>query len=193
MTSGTQIDGQNTVSNSLRQVEVRLKLIDGPPLYCGTNVHSPKDALNLMASLLKDLDREYFCVVNLDASGVPLNFNTVSIGDIASAMVPIQNVFKSAILSNASKVMCFHNHPSGDIEPSDQDITVTKRVAAIGNLMNIPVIDHIIIGGNTGCYYSFCEKDPDILKTKVKFEETERSLAAEPEKTYEHTQPKLRR
>lgn len=125
----------------------------------------------MMRYFLSEVDREYFCVVNFDSTLKPLHFNIVSMGDIASAMVPIQNVFKSAILSNASSLMCFHSHPSGIVTPSDEDIIVTKRVAAAGNLLNIPIIDHVIIGGGTANFYSFKEHQPELFKTVAILEE----------------------
>ncbi len=113
-----------------------------------------------MAGVLSQMDREYCCVVNLDGANHPINFNVVSIGDVNQAHVPIQNVFKSAILSNASSIMMFHNHPSGSVQASREDIDVTKRLIEAGRIMNIPVLDHIIVGGGTAERFSFKEANP---------------------------------
>ena len=190
---------QTTLLGMLPQVEVRLKLIDAPPLYGGTSIKTPQDAIDMMRYFLSEVDREYFCVVNLDSALKPLHFNVVSMGDIASAIVPIQNVFKTAILSNASSLMCFHSHPSGIVTPSNEDIVVTKRVAAAGNLLNITITDHIIIGGGTGAYYSFKEHQPELFKTVPILEElpeqhqTEtNTLAAEASRSFsKETPPKV--
>ncbi len=175
---------QNTLDCSLRQVEVRLKLIDGPPLYGGTSVSTPQDAVDMMRYFLSEVDREYFCIVAMDASMKPLHFNVVSIGDISNALVPIQNVFKTAILTNSSGILCFHSHPSGDVTPSEEDLATTKRVVAAGNLLNIKVYDHIIIGGGTADYLSLHECSPELFKIVPILEELptqDRSIKGTPE------------
>lgn len=100
-----------------------------------------------MADALARLDREYCCVVNLDSMLRPINFNVVSIGGISRTLVPVQNVFKAAILSNAAGIMLFHNHPSGSLTPSREDVLLTQRLVKAGQLMEIPVLDHVIVGG----------------------------------------------
>ena len=174
---------QITAEHSLRQVEVRLKLIDGPPLYGGTVVRTPDDAVDLMRGFMSDLDKEYFCVVNFDASCAPLGFNVVSMGDINMCYVPLQNVFKSAILQNAASIMAFHNHPSGDISPSQQDFELTKRLSAASNFMNIKLLDHIIIGGGNRCYESLNQSYPELFNLMPDFTNLKdinsRTIAAE--------------
>ncbi len=157
----------------LKQVKVRLKLAEAEPLYSVEQINSPDKAVRVMAEALSQMDREYCCVVNLDASNHPINFNVVSIGDINGAQVPIQNVFKSAILSNAASIMMFHNHPSGNTNASREDIDVTKRLIEAGKIMNIPVTDHIIVAGGTAELYSFREKSPDMFRVR---EETQYSV-----------------
>ncbi len=121
---------------------------------------------------MEKMDREYCCVVNLDGSNHPINFNIVSIGDINHAYVPVQNVFKSAILSNASSIMLLHNHPSGSLNPSKDDIELTRRVIVAGAIMNIPVIDHLIVAGGTAELVSIREERPEILgiREEAKYE-----------------------
>ena len=90
----------------------------------------------------------------IDAKGEPVSMELVSIGTSDSALIGIKEVFKAAILQNASKIILFHVHPSGSIKPSKEDILVTKRVKEAGTLLGIRLADHIIIGeGNS--YYSF--------------------------------------
>ncbi len=81
-----------------KQVQVRLKLAEAEPLYSTEQITAPDRAVDIMSKVLAQMDREYCCVVNLDGANHPINFNVVSIGDINQAHVPIQNVFKSAIL-----------------------------------------------------------------------------------------------
>ena len=147
----------------LKQVKVRLKLAEAEPLYSTEQITTPDKAAEVMAQVLAQMDREYCCVVNLDGANHPINFNVVSIGDVNQAHVPIQNVFKSAILSNASSIMMFHNHPSGSVNASREDIDVTKRLIEAGKIMNIPVLDHIIVGGGTAERFSFKEANPEMF------------------------------
>ena len=147
----------------LKQVKVRLKLAEAEPLYSTEQITTPDKAAEVMAQALSQMDREYCCVVNLDGANHPINFNVVSIGDVNQAHVPIQNVFKSAILSNAASIMMFHNHPSGSVKASREDIDVTKRLIEAGKIMNIPVLDHIIVGGGTKERFSFREESPEMF------------------------------
>lgn len=141
------------MSDQLKRVDVRLKLVD-KEVYERETITCPEDAIKVVADIMVDLDRECACVVNLDGAGHPINFNIVSVGDVNRSLVPIQNVFKTAILSNAASVMLFHNHPSSSTKPSNEDYQMTKKIMCAGALMNIPLIDHVIIGGGTGNYIS---------------------------------------
>lgn len=156
----------------LKQVQVRLRLSEAEPLYSTESITSPEIAAKVMAEALAEMDREYCCVVNLDGSNHPINFNIVSIGDINHAYVPVQNIFKSAILSNASSIMLLHNHPSGSLNPSKDDIELTRRVIEAGAIMNIPVIDHLIVVGGTAELVSIREEKPEIfgIREEAKYE-----------------------
>lgn len=156
----------------LKQVQVRLRLSEAEPLYSTESITSPEIAAKVMAEALAEMDREYCCVVNLDGSNHPINFNIVSIGDINHAYVPVQNIFKSAILSNASSIMLLHNHPSGSLNPSKDDIELTRRVIEAGAIMNIPVIDHLIVIGGTAELVSIREEKPEIfgIREEAKYE-----------------------
>ena len=159
-----QYPGQQSLDDyQLKEVNVRLCLREGPALYSPVSLSNPEAAVDVMRDVLKELDREMVCVVNLDNHMKPVNYNVVSIGALDQSIVPIQNVYKSTILANAAGIMLFHNHPSGDISPSGPDYSVTKRLAEAGKLMDIPLIDHVIIGGMNGNTYSFREHDPDLF------------------------------
>ena len=73
-------------------------------------------------------------------------------------MVHMREVFKPAIVSNAYALICGHNHPSGDPQPSQEDRTLTKRLVDAGKLLGIPVVDHVIIGDGTGKAFSFADE-----------------------------------
>ena len=151
----------------LKQVQVRLRLAEAEPLYSDEAITDSDKAVNVMAKALAEMDREYVCVVNLDTKRHPINFNIVSIGDIDQAQIPIQNVFKSAILSNAKSVLALHSHPSGSLDPSRPDLEVTKRMVQAGNIIGIPVTDHIIVAGGTGFHTSIRSTNPELFSPMV--------------------------
>ena len=96
-----------------------------------------------------------FGVLNLKSNGQIINMNICSIGTLNASMVNGREVFKSAILSNAGSFICFHVHPSGNPQPSEEDKTVTEKLATAGKYLDIPLLDHCIIAGGTGEMYSF--------------------------------------
>lgn len=151
----------------LKQVSIRIRLSEAPSLYSTEPVSTPDDAVRVMAEALAEMDREYCCVINLDNKNRAINFNVVSIGDVNASIVPIQNAFKAAILSNATSLMLLHNHISGVPEPSGDDMLVTKRIIEAGKIMNIPVVDHLIVAGGSGRFYSFRENHPDMFNVTV--------------------------
>ena len=149
----------------LKEVSVRLVLNESPGLYSTKPLSTPQDAVNVMGDLLRGSDREMVCVINIDNKLRPINYNynIVSIGGINSAMVPVANCFKAALLSNASGVILLHSHPSGDATPSQEDFEVTKRFVQAGKLLDIPAMDHVIIGAYQGEQYSFRENHPELF------------------------------
>ena len=151
----------------LKQVQVRLRLQEAEPLYSTEPITDSDKAVEIMAKALAEMDREYVCVVNLDTRKQPINFNIVSIGDIDQAQIPIQNIFKSALLSNARSTLALHCHPSGSLEPSRADLDVTKRMVEAGRIIGIPVTDHIIIAGGTGLHTSIRSTNPELFTSQV--------------------------
>ena len=139
----------------LEQVSVRLKLMEEAPLYSTEKIDSPEKAIEVMRDMMKNLDRENVCVVNLDGASHPINFNVVSIGSINSSELAMRELFKTAILSNTSNILLLHNHPSSSITPSKNDHAVTARVMMAAQMMGIPLVDHIIVAGGTGEYFSY--------------------------------------
>ena len=98
---------------------------------------------------LEGLDREQFIIACLNTKNEPTNITVVSVGTLNKAIVHPREVFKTAILSNASSIMAFHNHPSGDTTPSQHDIELTQRLYEAGNMLGIKLVDHLIIGDGT--------------------------------------------
>lgn len=136
--------------------KVAIRMVKEPPLYSETPVRSPDDAVRLMAEMLKGYDREVFCIVNFRNDMTPINMNIVSMGTLNASLVHPREILKSPILSNAAHVMAFHNHPTGSLTPSQEDIQTTDRLQKLFDLAGIPLLDHIIIG-NGNRYYSFRE------------------------------------
>lgn len=137
--------------------EVRVRLKKGTSLYSSRPLNTPESAARCIAELLSGMDREYMVTVNLDTGLCPLNYTIVSIGDVNTAPVPVQNIYKTAILSNASQILLAHNHPSGNLSPSMADFAITKKLYEVSKIMDICLVDHVIIGGLTGDYFSMDE------------------------------------
>ena len=125
----------------------------------GTRVQvcSPEDVAAVYGPLMRDLKKEVFKVVLLNTANVVTGDYTVSEGGLASSIVEPRAVFQRAILDSAAAVICLHNHPSGNLEPSREDIRITRQLVEAGRLMGIPVHDHLIIAG-TG-YTSLAEQN----------------------------------
>lgn len=151
------------MSNELKQVDVRLKLVEGNSVYSDMPISTPQDAISVMADVMAGLDREEVCVINLDSKGCPINFNVVSIGTINTSVVSGRELFKSAILSNASSMIILHNHPSSELRMSRSDRMVTEKMMYASLFLDIEIIDHIIVAGRTGETFSIREKHPEIF------------------------------
>lgn len=136
---------------------VTLKLVrEKSILYAKRRITSPGDAVSLFRDYMGDLDREHFVLMGLNMKNEPVVLETVHIGSLSASIVHPREVFKSAILSNAACIMVCHNHPSDDCEPSGEDVSVTERLAQVGDLIGIPLLDHLIIG--TEGYVSLKER-----------------------------------
>lgn len=110
----------------------------------------------------RDLDKEHFIVATLDASHIVIAIRLITIGILNRTLCHPREIFRKAIIDNAASVILVHNHPSGNIKPSEDDKVLTKRLSNSGELLGIKVLDHIIIG--TKDYYSFAELDDRYLK-----------------------------
>ena len=143
------------MADKLEQVAIRM--VEQPPLYSKEPMNNPDAAIRVMNEFLSQMDRELFCIVNLQADLTPINMNIVSVGSLNEALINPREIFKSVILSNAHSMMLIHNHPSGNLTPSTSDIQTTARMQELGELMGISLVDHIITGRD-GNYYSFRDK-----------------------------------
>ena len=119
---------------------------------------TPFEAARAARQLIgEDLDREVFGVLLVDTRNRVTAMHVVSMGDLNGTLVHPREVFKCAILGSAATIIAFHNHPSGDPAPSREDIALTKRLVAGGELLGIQVLDHVVLG-EAGTFVSFKEQ-----------------------------------
>ncbi|MFC1860945.1 JAB domain-containing protein [Chloroflexota bacterium] len=105
-----------------------------------------------MKGRLRDKKKEYFLALCMDTRNQLIKVSEISVGSLDSNIVHPREVFKEAIMASAASVIFVHNHPSGDPQPSDDDIQLTRRLAEVGEIVGIDVLDHVIIGNKD--YYS---------------------------------------
>ena len=134
---------------------VNIRMVKEPSLYSTEKIRSPEDVLRVIAKELATYDREVFAVLNLKTNGQPINLNICSVGTLDASVVSPREVFKSTILSNSAAFVAVHNHPSGSLNPSQEDKDVTKRLLSCSELLGVKMLDHIIVAGETGDIYSF--------------------------------------
>ncbi len=109
-------------------------------------IHSPMDVANLIGSEMAFLPQEEFWVLHLDVKNRVWRVQRLYRGSLTQARVRVGEVFREAIRSNAAAIIVAHNHPSGDPTPSPQDVALTRMLVDAGKLLEIPVLDHVIIG-----------------------------------------------
>jgi DNA repair protein RadC len=117
---------------------------------------SPQDVARFFISDLRFLQQEHFIVIHLNTKNRLLSKETITIGTLDSSLVHPREVFKAAIRQSSASLILIHNHPSGDPRPSREDINLTRRLKEAGDLLGIPILDHLIIGNNK--YFSMKEE-----------------------------------
>ncbi len=136
---------------------VRIQMVrEGSFPYSPNPVRNSSDAAKIFQAYLAGADREYFVILLLDGKHRVNALNVVSVGSLTCAIVHGREVFKPAVVSNAASVILSHNHPSGDVSPSPEDVALTRRLVKAGEVLGIKVLDHIIIG--EGQYMSFADR-----------------------------------
>ena len=120
------------------------------------DIKDPEAVVKAIRASIQDKAKEHLKLILLNPRNKIIGISTISIGTLNASLVHPREVFKDAIAHSAASVVLAHNHPSGDPEPSEDDIEITKKLVESGKILGIEVIDHIIIGKND--YYSFKAK-----------------------------------
>jgi DNA repair protein RadC len=121
------------------------------------SMEAPAQAAPILRQYIGEIDREVFVLAMLTVRHRVLGLHTVSVGCLTASLVHPREVFKPAILSGSAALVIAHNHPSGDPEPSAEDLALTRRLAAAGSLLGIEVLDHLVIG-EAGRFVSLRER-----------------------------------
>ena len=122
--------------------------------YKSKELTDPEKVYRLIKSKLKDYHKEHFYIIALNSRNHSIA--EVSVGSLNASVVHPREVFSEAIKNKAASVILVHNHPSGDPEPSEDDLEITKRLVEVGKIIGIEIIDHLIISQQS--YFSFKEK-----------------------------------
>ncbi len=119
-------------------------------------IASSKDAYDYMYAEVSDLNYEKFWVILLNRANKVIRSVEISEGGIAGTVADLRKIFRVALEASASAIILCHNHPSGQLQPSEADVKLTEKAKHSGQLIDIPVLDHLIFGGNS--YYSFADE-----------------------------------
>jgi len=111
------------------------------------HVRNPSDIAGFVRQIAKDAKREIFLGFYLDTRHKVRRAHVISIGSLSASIVHPREVFRPAVQHAAASVIVAHNHPSGEPEPSEDDIAITRRLSEVGELLGIPLLDHLIVAG----------------------------------------------
>lgn len=156
---------------------VAVRLVKDRPLYSDREINDCREAVEVVGRDMEDLDREEVRIVMLDAKCKVLGYNIASVGSLSNAIVSPREIFKIVFLMNAESIILMHNHPSGDLTPSEQDYGVTDKMNKICTLLGVRLLDHIIVAEGDD-YYSFAENNliPKVLYSELDFEKDPKNL-----------------
>jgi DNA repair protein RadC len=138
----------------IQRIKQVIQEVEGGESYI---VRSPQDGANVTSMFIGDEDREVFFVMCLNTKNQVVAVHRCHVGALNASLVTPREVFKSAILNNSASIIVSHQHPSGDVNPSREDIDVTKRLVECGRILGIEVLDHLIVNDKAE-YYSMKEK-----------------------------------
>ncbi len=148
--------GNDKAATLIAAFELGRRSLSQKSLFGKTTINSPDLIANYFIPLLKDEKQENFYVINLNGANKIINYKLITRCIVNSVLIHAREVYKYSIESNAVSIILLHNHPSGNENPSEEDIKVTKSIENAGKIIGIKLLDHIIIAGNN--YYSFLDK-----------------------------------
>lgn len=137
-------------------VRIKQEIRESKHKYARYSITSPEAVIDIAIHEIAEDDREIFFVLCLNTKNEVVGFHRSHVGQLDASLVNVREVFKSAILNNSRSIICFHQHPSGNVRPSAQDVDITKKLESAGKLLDIQLLDHIIVSF-TGEYYSLKE------------------------------------
>lgn len=143
---------------TIPQLSIRLVREPMSPDYQPVTIRRPDDSYRFLAHM-RELDREQFAIIMLNPRLEIIGFNIVSIGTVSASLVHPREVFKPAILANASAIICAHNHPSGNPTPSPEDLNVTRQLFLASEILGIQLLDHVVVGDHN---VSIRDGNPDL-------------------------------
>ena len=146
------------MNNPFKLDRVAVRLVEEPPLLSKEQLNTPEKVVNAFAEELKQYDREVIAIINMQTDSKPINITIASVGMIDCALASPMEILKAAILSNATGIIMLHNHPSGNLFPSQLDIRLTDKLKMVCDLIDVKLLDHIIVGRENE-YYSFYENN----------------------------------
>ena len=142
-----------------KMAAVQVRLVQDREIAYKAAIDGVDQAANAARALIgDDADREYFAVLHLNQRNKVVSACIVSVGTVSATLVHPREVFKSAILANASRIVLVHNHPSGDPSPSQEDWVITSNLIDAGKILGITICDHIVLGDKN--YNSLRELNP---------------------------------
>jgi len=148
--------GKDKAATLAAAFELSRRILSQSKWFSNRKISSPQDIAQIFIPILRDEIKEKFIVVCLNSANRVIKYETISVGNLNSSVVHPREIFKVAIDNSSASIILIHNHPSGNPEPSNEDIRLTKKIVESGKILDIPVFDHLIIAGET--YTSFVEK-----------------------------------
>jgi len=148
--------GNDKAATLAAAFELSRRILSQTKWFSQQKVTSPQDIADIFIPILRDELKEKFIVVCLNSANRIIKQEVISVGNLNSSVVHPREIFKVAIDNSSASIILIHNHPSGNPEPSNEDIQITKKIVESGKILDIPVFDHLIIASET--YTSFVEK-----------------------------------